>query len=113
MATPSLIADRRSPRPRRIAVLSVADGSPLDHVPTPGIYLSDVEECEGGWLVATGGGHSVVMVPRAGGAPIARLGGVQGSGDGQFNDVYSLALVPGLGLVVPDCYNNRFQVFSQ
>ena len=95
----------------RIVVLSVADGSPVGHVPTPGIGPRDVEEAEGGWLVATGGGHSVALVPAAGGEPIAVVGGVEGSGEGQFSGVYSLALVPGLGLLVPDAGNDRFQVF--
>ncbi len=95
---------------KRIVVLSVADGSPVGHVPTPGINPYDVEEVEGGWRVATAGGHSVALVHAAGGEPIAVVGGVTGSGEGQFDWVYSLALAPGLGLLVPDCGNHRFQV---
>jgi hypothetical protein len=96
---------------RRIMVLSVVDGSSEGLVSTPGIEPRDVEEVEGGWLVATGSGHRVALVPAAGGEPTAVVGGLAGSGEGQFRSVYSLALVPGLGLLVADCLNDRFQVF--
>jgi hypothetical protein len=94
---------------KRIVVLSVADGSPVGDVPTPSIDPRDVEEVEGGWLVATW--DNVALMPAPGGEPIAGLGGVRGSGDGQFMGVSSLALAPGLGLLVPDFGNDRFQVF--
>ena len=46
-----------------------------------------------------------------GGVGRARLGKM-GSGDGEFIDPSALALVPGLGLVVRESYNGRFQVFG-
>ena len=88
----------------RIVVLSVADGSPLGHVPTCCIYPYDVEECEGGWLVAAGYSHGIAMLHPAGGAPATYLCGVHGP------DIFSLALAPGLGLVVPAWNTSRIQV---
>jgi DNA-binding beta-propeller fold protein YncE len=102
------VADRDN---KRIAVLSV-DGSLVGHVLTPGIEPCDVEEVQGGWLVATGfEGSSVALVPAVGGEPVALVRGVEGSRKGQLNGVFSFALVPGLGLLVPDRFNDRFQVF--
>ena len=46
-----------------------------------------------------------------GGVGRARLG-KRGSGDGEFYSPSALALVPGLGLVVRECINDRFQVFG-
>ena len=46
-----------------------------------------------------------------GGVGRARLGKL-GSGDGEFNGPSALALVPGLGLVVREFGNGRFQVFG-
>ncbi len=62
----------------------------------------DVEECEGGWLVACGshGPHAVEFVG-SGGVGRAALGKF-GSGDGEFTRPAALALVPGVGLVVRD-----------
>ena len=72
----------------------------------------DVEECEGGWLVACFDSHTIEFVGGdvgGGGVGRARLG----SGDGEFIIPSALALVPGLGLVVREISNGgRFQVFG-
>jgi hypothetical protein len=73
-----------------------------------------VEECEGGWLVACNGSDTIEFVGGdvdGGGVGGARLG-KYGSGDGKFKDPSALALVPGLGLVVREIHNDRFQVFG-
>ncbi len=80
----------------------------------------DVEEVEGGWLVACRDSHTVEFVGDCdgdagdgGGRPsLGKAGGGQGSGDGEFWYPSALAVVPGLGLVVRDCWNNRLQVFG-
>jgi hypothetical protein len=88
----------------------------------------DVEDCEGGWLVACpysiefvtgdvdGGGAGRVKLGKrgrgdGGGACRPRLG-KYGSGDGEFKGTSALALVPGLGLVVRESLNGRLQVFT-
>ncbi len=73
----------------------------------------DVEECEGGWLVACVSSHTIDFVSGVdGGVGRARLG-KGGRGDGEFFFPTALAVVPGLGLVVRDADNNgRFQVFG-
>jgi hypothetical protein len=105
----------------RVTVFRVEDGSFVRHVAT-GLYRPmDVEECEGGWLVACdndGPGNGTIEFVRGGvvrarrgprgGVVRARRGprgGVEfeeGSGDGEFSSPSALALVPGLGLVVRD-----------
>ncbi len=48
-----------------------------------------------------------------GGPPsLGRAGGEYGSGDGEFDWPTALAVVPGLGLVVRECGNERLQVFA-
>jgi hypothetical protein len=75
----------------------------------------DVEEVEGGWLVACGGSDSVEFVGDGvggdgGGRP--SLGGY-GSGVGELIFPIALAVVPGLGLVVREADNDgRLQVFA-
>jgi hypothetical protein len=70
-------------------------------------YPWDVEECEGGWLVACG------TIEFVGGATVGRARlGKRGSGDGQFIDPSALVLVPGLGLAVRELLNSRFQMFG-
>ncbi len=66
----------------------------------------DVEECEGGWLVACYFSHTIEFVPVGGdvdGGGVGRASlGKRGSGDGEFINPSALALVPGLGLAVRD-----------
>jgi hypothetical protein len=67
----------------------------------------DVEECEGGWLVACYDSDTIEFVGGdvdGGGVGRARLG--------KFWDPSALALVPGLGLVVRERNYGRFQVFG-
>jgi hypothetical protein len=72
----------------------------------------DVEECEGGWVVACVGlGSDTIEFVDGDRVGRARLGKYD-SGDGQFNSPSALALVPGRGLVVREVNNYRFQVFG-
>ncbi len=98
----------------RVSVFRVEDGSFARHVATGLSHPFDVEECEGGWLVACWGSHAIEFVGGdvgGGGVGRARLG-KWGSGDGEFNSLSALARVPGLGLVVREILNDRFQVFG-
>ncbi len=98
----------------RVSVFRVEDGSFARHVATGLDGPFDVEECEGGWLVACAGSHTIEFVGGdvdGGGVGRAKLG-KWGSGDGEFNVPSALALVPGLGLVVRDAGNGQFQVFG-
>jgi hypothetical protein len=71
----------------------------------------DMEEVQGGWLVACIDSSVVKFVPTEAGLDQKTLGGF-GTEDGQFSHVAALALVPGLGLVTRDFSNgNRVQVF--
>ncbi len=97
----------------------VGDGEFVRHIAAGLGYPMDVEEVEGGWLVACEGSYSVVFVcdgaggGGGGGRPsLGRAGGVWGSGDGEFGCPSALAVVPGLGLVVQDIGNERLQVFA-
>jgi DNA-binding beta-propeller fold protein YncE len=95
----------------RVSLFRVGDGSFVRHVATGLSFPLDVEECEGGWLVACYGSHTVEFV---GGGGVARaiLGRV-GDGDGEFTYPTALALVPDLGLVVREEGNDgRVQVFA-
>jgi hypothetical protein len=98
----------------RVSVFRVEDGSFARHVAMGLDGPWDVEECEGGWLVACWGSHAIEFVGGdvdGGGVGRARLG-KWGSGDGEFINPSALALVPGLGLVVREINNGRFQVFG-
>jgi hypothetical protein len=96
----------------------VADGGLVRHVATRLSLPFDVEEVEGGWLVACSGSHSVEFVGDDGaGAGVGRpslgkAGGGYGSGDGEFDFPVALAVVPGLGLVVREHDGCRLQVFA-
>jgi hypothetical protein len=92
----------------------VGDGLFVRHMVTGLRYPIDVEEVEGGWLVVSFATNRVEFVgDGVGGAGGGRpsLGGA-GSGDGELNGPTALAVVPGLGLVVRDCNNDRLQVFA-
>jgi hypothetical protein len=80
-------------------------------------YPRDVEEVEGGWLVACGGSDTVEFVSDGdggGGWPsLGKACGGEGSEDGEFSLPTALAVVPGLGLVVRGYGNGgRVQVFA-
>jgi hypothetical protein len=85
----------------RVSLFRVSDGSFVRHLATGLAGPSDVEECEGGWLVACHCSHTVEFV---GGS----VGGIL-DGDVELKVPSALALVPGLGLVVRD---NRVHVFA-
>jgi hypothetical protein len=98
----------------RVSVFRVEDGSFARHVATGLDGPYDVEECEGGWLMACFGSHTIEFVGvdvGGGGVGRARLG-KYGRGDGKFIYPSALALVPDLGLVVREILNDRFQVFG-
>jgi hypothetical protein len=97
----------------------VGDGGFVRHMATGLRDLRDVEEVEGGWLVACGDpSHTVEFVSDGVGGDggrrpsLGKAGGGYGLGDGEFNGPTALAVVPGLGLVVRDCWNDRLQVFG-
>jgi hypothetical protein len=94
----------------RVSVFRVEDGSFVRHVATGLRGPWDVEECEGGWLVAWAGSNIIEFVG-GGGLGGARLG-KEGSGDGELITPSALALVPGLGLVVREVGSGRLQVFG-
>jgi hypothetical protein len=100
-----------------VAHFRVADGSLVRRLALGLNGPSDVEELEGGWLVACGSSHTVEFVGDGAGSMRRRSClGKQGSGDGDLSWPRALALVPGVGLVVrEDGYwfaNQRLQVFS-
>jgi hypothetical protein len=103
----------------RASVFRVSNGGFVRHTATGLNRPIDVEEVEGGWLVACLDSHSVVSVGDGvggdgGGRPsLGKAGGLMGSGDGEFNGPAALAVVPGLGLVVREAGNDgRLQVFG-
>jgi hypothetical protein len=98
----------------RVSVFRVEDGSFARHIATELSRPYDVEECEGGWLVACYGSDTIEFVGGdMGGVGMGRARlGKGGRGDGEFDCPSALALVPGLGLVVRAITNDRFQVFG-
>jgi hypothetical protein len=97
----------------RVSVFRVEDGSFVRHVATELGRPYDVEECEGGWLVACDSSHTIEFA--GGGVDGSGVGGASlgkyGYGVGEFFGPSALALVPSLGLVVRDSINERCQVF--
>jgi hypothetical protein len=106
----------------RASVFRVGDGRFVRHLATGLSNPRDVEEVEGGWLVACEGLHRVEFVDdgdsggggTGGGRPsLGKAAGGTGSEDGEFSCPNSLAVVPGLGLVVREDGNyGRLQVFA-
>jgi hypothetical protein len=103
----------------RASVFRVGDGGFVRRMATGLSAPYDVEEVEGGWLVACGGSDTVEFVSDGdggdgGGRPsLGKAGGGPGSGDGEFCFPSALAVVPGLGLVVGEAGNGgRMQVFG-
>jgi hypothetical protein len=103
----------------RASVFRVGDGGFVRHMATGLGSLRDVEEVEGGWLVACGGWDSVDFLGDDGADDdddwepyLGTDGGGPGVGDGEFCGPTALAVVPGLGLVVREDENGRLQVFG-
>jgi hypothetical protein len=99
----------------RVSLFRVEDGSFVRHVATGLDGPRDMEECEGGWLVACSSMCTIRFVGASG--DMDRGGraslGKRGSGDGEFNFPSALALVPGLGLVVREGGGyGRVQLFA-
>jgi hypothetical protein len=92
----------------RVSVFRVEDGSFARHVATGLSFPRDVEEVEGGWLVACGNSNTIEFV---GGGRRSRMG-KRGCGDGELESPTALALVPGVGLVVREGNGRRVQVFA-
>ncbi len=109
------VADRGN---GRASVFRVGDGGLVKHVATGLSSPFDVEEVEGGWLVACVGSDTVEFVSDVGGGggggrpSLGKAGGGSGSGDGEFHGPTALAVVPGLGLVVRESIGGRLQVFA-
>jgi len=100
----------------RASVFRVGDGGFVRHIAEGLDVPRDVEELEGGWLVACWRSHSVTFV---GVGDVSAAGGEHpslgkgGGGDGEFKCITALAVVPGLGLVVLEEGNGgRLQVFA-
>jgi hypothetical protein len=102
----------------RASVFRVGDGWFVRHMAMGLDYPRDVEEVEGGWLVACAGTDTVEFVcdddgGDGGGRPsLGEAGGGFGSGDGELAYPSALVIVPGLGLVVREYGNRRLQVFA-
>ena len=99
----------------RVSMFRVDDGGFERHIATGLNTPIDVEEVECGWMVACEDSHTVEFVcgDGDGGWPfLGKAGGGLGSVDGELYGPAALALVPGLGLIVRDCWNSRLQVFS-
>ncbi len=104
----------------RVSVFRVGDGGFVPHIVQELHGPWDVEEVEGGWLVACGApSHSVHFVDEGsvgavgGGWPsLGKVGFKAGRADGEFHYPSALAVVPGLGLVVREWGNLRLQVFA-
>ncbi len=103
----------------RASVFRVGDGGLVRHMATGRRFMVDVEEVEGGWLVACYYLHRVELVCGSdggvgGGWPfLGKAGGRRGIGDGEFYSPTTLTVVPGLGLVVREWGNvGRLQVFA-
>jgi hypothetical protein len=105
----------------RASLFRVEDGVFVRHVATGLLGPDDVEEVEGGWLVACAASQTVEFVGDGGvgGGAGGRLPCMRaqpgktswGSGDGELWEPTALALVPSLGLVVRENRNERLQVF--
>jgi hypothetical protein len=105
----------------RVSMFRVGDGGFVRHIATGLRWACDVEEVEGGWLVASLDSYRVQFVcdgvgGDGGGRPsLGKAGGGRdGSedGDGELDRPSTLAVVPGLGLVVREQGNRRLQVFT-
>ncbi len=104
----------------RASVFRVSGGGLERHMDRELRSPFDVEEVEGGWLVLCWGSNSVVFVGDSdasggpGGRPsLGKADGGRGAGSGEISRPSTLAVVPGLGLVVREwCRGGRLQVFA-
>jgi hypothetical protein len=103
----------------RASVFRVGDGGFVRHMATGLGCPMDVEEVDGGWLVACYYLHRVELVCGGdggvgGGRPsLGKAGGRPGIRDGELLGPTALAVVPGLGLLVSEIGNGgRLQVFA-
>jgi hypothetical protein len=96
----------------RASLFRVADGGFVRHMVTGLRGPMDVEEVEGGWLVACMGSRIVQFEGGDGDVGGRHFVGKAGSGDGEFNFPNALAIVPGLGLAVLESASCRLQVFA-
>ncbi len=104
----------------RVSLFRVGDGGFVRHVAMGLNFPWDVEEVEGGWLVACAASDTVEFVGDDGAGDgggdrpsLGKAGGGKGSGDGEFDFPVALAVVPGLGLVVREVGNGgRLQLFA-
>jgi hypothetical protein len=103
----------------RASMFRVGDGGFVKHLATGLNGPYDVEEVEGGWLVVCWDSHTVEFVgDGVGGAgggdrpSLDKPGGGSGKVGGKFNRPTAMVVVPGLGLVVREVYNQRLQVFT-
>ena len=98
------VADRGN---NRLSMFRLGDSVFVRHIATELDGPRDMEEVEGGWVVAYWVSDTVGFVSDGG-----RAGGGSGSVNGEFDGPTALALVPGLGLIVREFYTDRLQVFS-
>jgi hypothetical protein len=95
-----------------VKVFRVSDGSFVQDLLNTGLEEPwDVEECEDGWIVAHAYGCPRVEFLGVGGDRV--ILGERGSSGGLFFErPTSLALVPGLGLVVREGFGSRVQLLA-
>lgn len=93
------VADSRN---GRVCLFRVEDGCFMRHVALGLFKPKDVEEVQGGWLVAC---------PRSGDVTVVRAGGHEGGSIKQCSP-NALAFVPAVGLFVTDGDNNRVFIFA-
>jgi len=90
-----------------VSMFRVDDGSFERHVVTQVLRPTDVQECEGGWLVSHSDGVTLFRQDS--------LGGVSGDIVGlQSWDGYmprSLAMIPGLGVAIGDCKKKTMFIY--
>jgi hypothetical protein len=90
----------------RVSMFLVEDGSFARHTPVDASLRRpyDVEECDGGWLVACCGSDTVEFISSGLGEAVSL--GRLGDAEGEFRGPSALALVPGVGLVVKVLVND-------
>lgn len=94
----------------RVSAFRTSDGAFAGHLALAVIGAAEVEEWDGGWLVACFDMCTVNFVGSGTRIAAARIGG-WGWDSGKFQYVSALATVPGVGLLVRD--ESRVQVFSR